>query len=136
MGDNVSTNDTLCAAIRKHILKVEDREWNDIQWRVRCTGHIINLAVQAFLFQDTVEMEDLELYDKEEQESMGETSEDMRQKFRLLGPLGQLHNIVIHSRASSYRIEDMKGLAKRGIPLDNYTRWNSWDTMLIITLKH
>jgi hypothetical protein len=30
---------------------------------MRCIGHIINLAVQAFLFQNVIEIEELELYD-------------------------------------------------------------------------
>jgi hypothetical protein len=100
VGDNASTNDTLCRAIATHLLEEEDTEWDASRWRLRCTGHIINLAVQAFLFQNAIEMEELESYD--DQESGGEImgKEESRRKFRLIGPLGQLHNIIVHIRGS------------------------------------
>jgi len=45
------------------LLEEEDIKWDASRWRVRCTGHIINLAVQAFLFQNVIEIEELESYD-------------------------------------------------------------------------
>ena len=62
IGDNASTNNTLCCTIEAHLLEEEDIEWNASHWRMRCIGHIINLVVQAFLFQNVIEMEELELY--------------------------------------------------------------------------
>jgi hypothetical protein len=41
----------------------QEIEWNAEHWRIRCSGHIINLAVQAFLFANFVEVEELESYD-------------------------------------------------------------------------
>jgi len=120
IGDNAGTNDTLCTAIRKYMEKVEGTEWDDTRWRLRCTGHIINLAVQAFLFQNTLEIETLESYDKEEEE--GELSDETKKKFRLLGPLGQLHNIVVHIQGSLSRIKEFKKYTERLVPLNNRTR--------------
>jgi hypothetical protein len=51
--DNATTNDTLCHMVEDHLLE-EDIEWNSTDWRIRCLGHIINLAVQAFLFQSII----------------------------------------------------------------------------------
>lgn len=131
VSDNASTNDTLCRAIRGHLEKVENIVWDDSLWRLRCIGHIINLAVEAFLFQDLIE-EDLGALDQEEAE--GKMVEDStRVKFRKIGPLGQLHNIVVHIRSSPSRTQEFKDLAKRTIPLDNRTRWNSWFKMLQVS---
>ena len=52
-----------------------------------------------------------------------------------MGPLGQMHNIVIHIRGSTARIAEFLELASRMIPLDNRTRWNSWDLMLAVALE-
>ena len=48
----------------------------------------------------------------------------------ILGPLGKLHNIVVHIRSSPQRTAEFKAQAGRRIPLDNRTRWNSWYQML------
>lgn len=44
-GDNHGANDTLCQAIA---LQVDN--FHPVEGRLRCLSHIINLAVQAFLF--------------------------------------------------------------------------------------
>jgi hypothetical protein len=55
--------------------------------------------------------------------------------FRLLGPLSQLYNIIVHIRGSSGRIKEFIELVGRMIPLDNRTRWNSWFLMLVVAIK-
>ena len=103
--------------------------------RIRCISHIINLVVQAFLFSGVIEIEELESYDEQEQ-SREPTNEEARKiKFRLLGPLGQGHNIVVHIRGSPSRTAEFKELAGRMIPMDNRTRWNSWYEMLKVLLN-
>jgi hypothetical protein len=72
--------------------------------RIRYIGHIINLIVQAYLFSGVIRMEELESYDEEEQQEEYTDKEAMRVKFRLLGPLGKGHNIVVHIRGSPSRI--------------------------------
>jgi hypothetical protein len=52
-----------------------------------------------------------------------------------MGPLGKMHNIVVHIRGSTTRIAEFLEIAERRIPLDNCTRWNSWYTMLVIALE-
>jgi hypothetical protein len=59
----------------------------------------------------------------------------MRAKFRLLGPLGQGHNIVVYIRGSSAHTDHFRKLAGRMIPMDNCTRWNGWYNMLLILLE-
>jgi hypothetical protein len=56
-------------------------------------------------------------------------------KFRLIGPLGKIYNIVVYIRGLTARIAEFLELVGRRILLDNCTRWNSWDTMLVIALE-
>lgn len=48
--DNASANDTLCRAIEESLSSRHDIDWDARQNRLRCLGHILNIAVQAFLF--------------------------------------------------------------------------------------
>jgi hypothetical protein len=135
VADNASPNNTLCEIIEDHMLVKEDREWKAKHWRIRCSGHIINLAVQAFLFANVINIEELESYDDKEQQGDTGDEEAKKIKFRLMGPLGQMHNIVIHIRGSTARIAEFLELASRMIPLDNRTRWNGWYLMLVVALE-
>jgi hypothetical protein len=47
-----------------------------------------------------------------------------------LGPLGKLHNTVIHIRANDYRYNLFRRRAGKVLGLDNDTRWNSWFLLL------
>jgi hypothetical protein len=114
------------------LAELYNREWDTKEWRIRCIGHIINLVVQAFLFADVIRVEELESYDS--QDELVDT-ETIRAKFRLLGPLGQAHNIIVYIRGSPGRTAAFKALAKRLIPMDNRTRWNSWYDMLVVLLN-
>jgi hypothetical protein len=133
VADNASPNNTLCQAIETYMLVKEDRLWDAKHWRVRCSGHIINLAVQAFLFANIIELEELKSYDEEDEKGEGD-KEARKVKFRLMGLLGKLHNIVVHIRGSTARITEFVKLTRRRIPLDNRTRWNSWYLMLTVAL--
>jgi len=125
VGDNSSTNDTLCRAIETYLKREEDLQWSATQWRVRCIGHIINLAVQGFLFHNSISAKELKLYNELEERGELEDIEEVKQKFRLLGPLGQLHNIIVDIRSSANRTAEFVALAARMVPLDNCIRWNS-----------
>jgi len=132
--DNATPNDKLCRTIGTYLWKEEKIEWDPTFRRIRCVGHVINLAVQAFLFQSLIDMEQLASYD--EKEAIGEEGDEIekRDTFRKIGTLGKLHNIVVHIRSSAGRTKEFKDLAGRMIPLDNRTRWNSWFHMLHVAL--
>jgi hypothetical protein len=72
-----------------------------------------------------VSLEDLDSYDKQEQAGAFNMTEAIRAQFRLIGPLGQAYNIVVHIRRSAGRTEEFRTLAKRLVLIDNHTRWNS-----------
>jgi hypothetical protein len=135
IADNATPNNVLCRTIEAHMRDKEGKEWVANDWRIRCIGHIINLVVQAFLFANVIDLDELGSYDQEEEDRELIDDEERKAKFRLLGPLGQGHNIVVHIRGSSARTEHFRKLAGRMIPMDNRTRWNSWYNMLLILLE-
>jgi hypothetical protein len=107
------------------MLVKEDREWKAKHWRIRYSGYIINLTIQAFLFTNVINIEELESYDDKEQRGDTGDEEAKRIKFCLIGPLGQMYNIIIHIHGSTAQIAEFLELASRMIPLNNRTRWNS-----------
>jgi hypothetical protein len=119
--DNASSNDT---AIRD-ILKSYGIVGEQNRRRLRCLGHIINLAAQAFLFG-----KDSEAFESGDLDNL----ETAYQIWQQSGPVGQIHYLVAFIRASSQRREDftrLQGDQKALQPLlDNKTRWNSTWTML------
>lgn len=141
IGDNATTNDTLCRTIGAWFQENNRPEWDPQLQRIRCLGHIINLIVQAFLFpgsQKSPSEEDLNLYDRKDQEGTEpEPSEEQSRgdKFRSMGAIGKLHNIVVHIRCSGPRTNEFVKSSKRRIPLDNRTRWNSWYSMLTVACE-
>jgi methionine synthase II (cobalamin-independent) len=52
-----------------------------------------------------------------------------------MGPIGKLHNIVVHIRSSSIHMAKFSAEAGQLIPLDNRTRWNSWYAMISAALN-
>ena len=52
-----------------------------------------------------------------------------------MSALEKLHNIVVHTHASSARFSELQDLADRAISRDNDTRWNSWYLMLEVDLE-
>jgi hypothetical protein len=69
-----------------------------------------------------VKIEELQSYDDQDQKKEKEGEEERRVKFRLIGPLGKIHNIVVYIRGLTARIAEFLELAGRRIPLDNRTR--------------
>jgi len=70
-------------------------------------------------------------------EIKGETflSKAIATKFRLLGPLGKLHNIITYSQSiAAFQLEFKELINRRLVPLNNCTRWNSWHICLLVAL--
>ena len=77
----------------------EALDFNSIHRRLRCNGHIINLAVQAFLFGNNKDASDEALRQVsqlscKEQEGVVERAETAT-AWRQYGALGMLHNLVV-----------------------------------------
>jgi hypothetical protein len=110
-------------------------DWEADYWYIRYLGHIINLVIQAFLFTNQVSLEKLDSYNKQERYTgVFNVIEAIKAQFRLMGPLGQVYNIVVYIRRLAGRTEEFHILAKRLILIDNRIRWNSWYKILHILL--
>jgi hypothetical protein len=77
------------------------------------------------LFTNVIDIDQLDLYNQEDQEEQVIDLEARRAMFRLLGPLGKAHNIVVYIHRSSSCTKYFRIKARRLILIDNRTRWNS-----------
>ena len=108
--DNASTNDTLADTLANRLNDI-DVDWDPVQHRIRCFGHIVNLAASAFIYIDPKDM----------------PSADDAAGWRMFGCLGKLHNLVMYVQASPQRRERFKAFTDElNLHRDNATRWNSW----------
>jgi hypothetical protein len=97
---------------------------------LRCNGHVINLAAQAFLFQDTGRGAANPLAADNNDGLKSVPTEQEIENWRKKGSLGRLHNIVVSIQRSTQRIERFKALSEGKVLIrDNSTRWNSWYKM-------
>jgi hypothetical protein len=132
VSDNATSNDKMLRFISNRLQGRGVRGFEHNQRQIRCHGHIINIAVQAFLFLiDEVAVEaalasaqhvferggDTDIEDHMA-ERFNEASEDV---WRQIGPLGKLHNFSVWLRKSNNRYE-FYSRAKKMLVLDNDTR--------------
>ncbi|OLL26463.1 putative AC transposase [Neolecta irregularis DAH-3] len=124
--DNATNNDTMMRSISLKLLRQFDIRYDPKHHRLRCQGHIINLAVKSFLF--VTDNENLE-----EEQNMGILQIGLKEieEWRQDGPLGKLHDFVIFIQRSVQRLGKFLLLSNNHrLTRDNSTRWNSWYTML------
>lgn len=88
--DNTSNNDKALAELSNTIFL------DPIKRRLRCTGHMINLAAEAFFFGSH-----LSELNKQLQEEGSDIAK--LRLWRERGPVGKLHNTVIHITRSTRR---------------------------------
>jgi hypothetical protein len=173
IGDNAGSNDVLCRTISSWLSFHHQITWTATHQRIRCQGHVINLLVQAFLFDSKKDEKLMDSYDKEggklddddddeeedgkeivrqalpsakgrrkkknEEPEPSSDEKEMRERGKsiriIMGPMGKLHNHVVHIRSSANRTTWFVKRASKMVPLDNRTRWNSWFTMLNTALE-
>ncbi|EXU94805.1 hypothetical protein X797_012113 [Metarhizium robertsii] len=139
--DSHDANDTMLDDIAKEIEGVDP-----VARRLRCSGHIMNLIVQAFLSRSKAKK-----IQKDEQEGIDEAYERLcRQsdkdgdriakaqatdEWREFSVLGKLHNLCIYSKSSTSIYNDFKAKVGRSLPRDNDTRWNSWFRLIDVAIE-
>ena len=135
--DNAESNDICIDTVLREIrpdLNALDRS----KRRLRCWGHILNLAAKAFLFGQDPDAFEIEA---EMNQNLSHEEEDL-QLWRKRGSVGKLHNVVVFGRRSPQRRELFESISLANddgtnqssnlmITQDNETRWNS--TYLMIT---
>jgi hypothetical protein len=151
MADNAYNNDSAV-----ELLKLE-LGLNPKKCRLRCAGHIINLVTKAILYGADIDCVDEVLKhvddDNDDENERGENTtvsqfeQALRsrneiaklQAWRKKGPIGKLHNIVLHARATPRRREFFASKQKEANPdykrlyelvTNGGIRWNSTCDML------
>ncbi|KAH7460576.1 hypothetical protein FOMA001_g19521 [Fusarium oxysporum f. sp. matthiolae] len=121
--DNHDANDTMLDDIAKEIDGLDP-----VARRLRCSGHIMNLIVQAFLFRTAVQA-----IRKRRRGII--TKAQATEEWREFSVLGKLHNLCIYSRSSTSIYNDFKAEIGRALPRDNDTRWNSWFRLIDVAIE-
>jgi hypothetical protein len=154
-GDNHGSNDKLLRNLARRLIAegltgYRRSQFNPTQRRIRCHGHVINIAVQAFFFCEDKAAVDtafeqarvqLEMDDEVDDDDIDRIlqkrfrkSKTSKYTFRSMGVAGKVHNLVTFIRSSNERYIAFVQRAGQMIPLDNDTRWNSWFKMLEVAL--
>ena len=127
--DNHGANDTMCKEI-EHLL--ESTRWQAKERRLRCAGHIFNIAIQAFFFVKNDEALDVAITQSERSNTSlddellrGSQKEDLGGWLKIT-PLQKTLNITILLRRSDKLFAVFKGMAGKVIRAPNDTRWNSY----------
>jgi hypothetical protein len=145
-GDNDAKNDTCLRKLAEDLETEYGVRFDPILSRTRCSGHIINLSLQAFLFASSEEalqaaineaMEEaneitiVEALQRDKLKSKGKKKAKTDQSgWRSIGALGKLHNIAVFIRSSDIHGDVWEDIADRSLGIDNVTRWNSWFLLL------
>ncbi|KAG7403893.1 putative AC transposase [Fusarium oxysporum f. sp. raphani] len=141
--DNHDANDTMLDDIAKEIDGLDP-----VARRLRCSGHIMNLIVQAFLFRSKakkIQEDEREAIDEayerlcrlsEREEGGIITKAQATEEWREFSVLGKLHNLCIYSRSSTRIYNDFKAEIGRALPRDNDTRWNSWFRLIDVAIEN
>jgi hypothetical protein len=127
--DNHGANDTMCEALARQLPQTD---WQPEEQRLRCVGHIINIAIQAFFFAK--DSEALELAVTESQRS-GVSIDDelcnLSEKDDTGGwlrtpPLQKIISFCTSLRRSDRLYGGFRGIAGKVIRAPCDTRWNSY----------
>lgn len=126
--DNATCNDTMCRALSDSL----DSDWDAVEGRLRCAGHIINLPMQAFLFakdNEAVEeaLRQADLRGSEVDEEIAILSRRGTEGgWITVTPHQKVHGFGTYLRKSDRLFQEFKRLAGRSLHQPNDTRWHSW----------
>jgi hypothetical protein len=88
--DNADNNDTLMTSPSSFLRRKHNIKYVPKHYRLRCQGHIINLAVKSVLFVTDEE----NIVEDKETDIIKVTLKEI-DEWRKKGPLGKLHNFVV-----------------------------------------
>ncbi len=148
MMDNATNNDKALKSLNSQIQTDGGVGFDPIETRLRCFGHIMNLAVKDLLYgpkkkgkRRNGDIDEEEFVDNEE-ENIGEDESEIKKRtetekkrWRALGAVGKAHNIVKWIRGKpqhrqGFLNQQVEKLKRKMVQADNATCWNSTWNML------
>lgn len=139
--DNVTVNDTLIRTIEAFMVTRGKTYWTEKTRRLRCIGHIINLATQAFMFSASAEAAEIayqraELSQLSDAESFVSTEIDERGLCKQPA-LQKLYKLVVGLRDPKWwqiykdNARIFPEIGTTAVPkIPGETRWNGWLLMI------
>jgi hypothetical protein len=129
--DNHGANDTMCQALSQALSeRLPPIDWQPVQQRLRCIGHMLNIAVQAFFYAKDEAAIKLVI---EESLRPGASIDDellaLSQKdtgWLAIAPLKKILSFCSTLRRSDRQYNAFKRMAGKVIRAPNDTRWNSY----------
>lgn len=125
--DNATCNDTMCCALSETL----GYKWDPIEHRLRCTGHSLNLPMQAFLFAKNKEAIDEAI--RQSETSYRDADEEIvllskrdSEGWLSTSPHKKVHAFGRRVRSNEALHAEFKRLAGRSLYAPNDTRWHSW----------
>ncbi|TKA61827.1 hypothetical protein B0A49_11604 [Cryomyces minteri] len=126
--DNHGANDKLLRVISSELAKQDPPiEWDPVQHRCRCFGHVVNLATQAFMFAEdsqAISIAELRVANSQSEtidEALTEpVTQDKKQGWHATEPVQKLYNFMIACRNMVYHNEFKTLSGGRSILFNKY----------------
>jgi len=109
--DSASNNDTALVALAEQLRAVGFPSFDPVSARLRCFGHVLNLAVKAILWGADIEAFEVDM--NAVQDELAELLEWGRK-----GPMGMLHNILTYILKTPQRRDEFATVVRRLYPTE------------------
>jgi hypothetical protein len=124
--DNASNNDTALVELAERLRTAGYPSFDPVTCRLRCFGHVLNLAVKRILWGTDVSFFEGDIPAAQDQ------LEELR-RWRRAGPLGKLHNTLSYILKTPQRRDAFAAVIRQLYPeetvftvfVGNVTRWSS-----------
>ena len=107
-------------------------DYDPLHHRVRCSGHILNLSGQDFMFVDNDNTLAENNNSHLQLQGISIPEKKAMNLWRKSGPPGKCHDFVVAIMASPQLLQKWLKVAGRCLPRDNATRWGSWEYMIAV----
>ena len=117
------------------LLEEFDIDWDPLQHRIRCSGHILNLTSNAFMHSYDEDAVDEGNNEPARQRGVQLPTVEQMKIWRRKGARGKARNFAFRVVASPQTVAKWLKFARRLVPRPNSTRWSSEDFMIEVLLE-
>ena len=109
--NNAKNNDTMMKTISRTLQKQHDIDYDSTKHRLRCINHIINLTIQAYLFDKHSDVEYRIVVNIRQTRELNVEL----QEYRKLNSQKRLHNINIYILRTSQRVQRFTNISENAM---------------------